>query len=237
MKLSAPIFRLKKQARALSRAENIPLHEALNRIAKHEGFESWSLLSARMRPGLTASRLLDQFSPGDLILLAARPNQGKTVLGLSLIAEAARQDIPCTFFSLYLTEKDTRHHLRELDVNHAISGGLVTIDTSDEISAPYIIEQTEHGPSGTLIVIDYLQILDQRRDTPMLDDQLKMLKAFGKKSGAIIVLLSQVNRRYDLTSKRLPDLSDIHLPNPVDLEIFSKTCFLNKGAIELNDAA
>ena len=47
-RLSAPIFRLKKQARTLSRAESIPLHEALNRIANAEGFKTWSLLSATM---------------------------------------------------------------------------------------------------------------------------------------------------------------------------------------------
>ena len=34
-------------SRLLSRDENIPLHEALNRIAAQEGFGGWSLLAAK----------------------------------------------------------------------------------------------------------------------------------------------------------------------------------------------
>jgi hypothetical protein len=46
MKLSAPIYHLKRKAKLLSPEENIPLHEALDRIASQEGFGGWSLLAA-----------------------------------------------------------------------------------------------------------------------------------------------------------------------------------------------
>lgn len=49
MSLSAPIYRLKHQAKRLSREARIPLNQALDRIAKGEGFQSWSLLVARNR--------------------------------------------------------------------------------------------------------------------------------------------------------------------------------------------
>ena len=39
MKLSAPIHHLKRRARTLSRGEGIPLNQALNRIARQEGFQ------------------------------------------------------------------------------------------------------------------------------------------------------------------------------------------------------
>ena len=52
MKLSAPLYHLKRKAKLLSRAENIPLHEALDRVARQEGFGGWSLLAAKV----TASR-------------------------------------------------------------------------------------------------------------------------------------------------------------------------------------
>ncbi|RMB04577.1 hypothetical protein [Eilatimonas milleporae] len=38
MKLSAPVFRLKRRARTLAREEKIPLHQALDRLARREGF-------------------------------------------------------------------------------------------------------------------------------------------------------------------------------------------------------
>lgn len=44
MNLSAPINELKRKAKLLGRSEGIRLNQALNRIAKEEGYSSWSLL-------------------------------------------------------------------------------------------------------------------------------------------------------------------------------------------------
>ena len=51
-----------------------------------------------------------------------------------------------------------------------------------------------------------LQILDQRRDTPPLAQQLAELKAFA-----------------------LPRLEDLRLPNPVPLDLFDRAGFANAG--------
>jgi hypothetical protein len=48
MKLSAPVHRLKRLAKELSRSNKMPLHAALDRIAQGEGFASWSLLASRL---------------------------------------------------------------------------------------------------------------------------------------------------------------------------------------------
>jgi hypothetical protein len=88
MRLSAPIYRLKRQAKALSRHKKIPLNEALNSVARDEGFSSWSLLAAQASSTAPSRELYTRLSPGDLVLLGARPGHGKTVLGLELIVEA-----------------------------------------------------------------------------------------------------------------------------------------------------
>jgi len=44
MNLSAPINQLKNRAKKLRRSEDIPLNQALARIAKEEGYSSWGLL-------------------------------------------------------------------------------------------------------------------------------------------------------------------------------------------------
>lgn len=82
MKLSAPIFLLKRNARLLSRQEKIPLHDALDRTARSEGSESWSLLAAKAAMDGPAGKLFSQLQPGDLVLIAARPSQSKTSLGI-----------------------------------------------------------------------------------------------------------------------------------------------------------
>ena len=70
MKFTAPIFILKQQAKALSRKEKIPLHQALDRIASREGFNAWSLLAAKAASDRPSEKFLDQLSPGDLALVA-----------------------------------------------------------------------------------------------------------------------------------------------------------------------
>ena len=90
MKLSAPVYRLKRRARLLSRQESIPHHAALDRIAVGEGFGNWSLLAARMAAASPARTLLRHLRPGDLLLVGARPGHGKTLFGLELAVEAMK---------------------------------------------------------------------------------------------------------------------------------------------------
>jgi hypothetical protein len=47
MELSAPIHVLKRKAKLLARASGKPLNQALDEIARREGFRSWSLLAQR----------------------------------------------------------------------------------------------------------------------------------------------------------------------------------------------
>lgn len=50
-------------------------------------------------------------------------------------------------------------------------------------------------------------------------------------------MMSQIDRRFELTDKRVPDLSDVRLPNPIDLSLFDKTCFLHEGDVHFEVAA
>ena len=77
MRLSAPIYHLKRQAKRLSREAGIPLHDALDRVAATEGFSAWSMLAAKAAALTPASRLFPQFRPGDLVLVGARPARAR----------------------------------------------------------------------------------------------------------------------------------------------------------------
>ena len=53
------------------------------------------------------------------------------------------------------------------------------------ISAGYLIAALASAPRGTLVVIDYLQLLDQKRDLPgPWMTQVKALKAFASEQGS-----------------------------------------------------
>lgn len=100
MRFSAPVFRLKRRACQLSRDESIPLHRALNQVARAERAGSWSALTARLAADRPAPRIIRQLRTGDLLLLVARPGQGKTMLALELLLEATMRGQMTCFFTL-----------------------------------------------------------------------------------------------------------------------------------------
>lgn len=183
MKLSAPVYHLKRKAKALAREENIPLHEALDRLARQEGCKDWSLLAARLAALPPAAKLLEQLAPGDLLLIGARRGQGKTLLSLELAVEAMKNGNRAAFFTLEETQKDILYRFHALGVASSQFESLFEFDGSEGISADYIMRRLALAPRGTLAVIDYLQILDHRRESPELSVQVGDLSGFARDRG------------------------------------------------------
>lgn len=234
MQLSAPVYRLKRQAKLLSRAEGIPLHEALDRIAVREGFARWSLLAAHLAATAPANTLLNRLAPGDLLLLGARPGQGKTQLSLELAVEAMKSGHQGVFFTLEYSTADIFNLFTRIGEDPAAFRNAFEFDASDAISAEYIMARLATMPAGTVVVIDYLQLLDQKRENPELMVQVRALKAFAKERGLLMVFLSQIDRTFDASAGVCPGLDDVRLPNPLDLKLFNKACFLHEGELTLS---
>ncbi len=231
MKLTAPIYHLKRKAKALSREHSIPLSAALDRIAKAEGCDSWSLLAARHVAASPAKALYQQLKHGDLLLIGARPGLGKTLMALELAAEAMRAGESSSVFTLEYNERQVFDRFRALGADPAQYGALFAFDCSDAISADYIIAKLASAAAGTLVVIDYLQLLDLRRASPPLAEQVAALKLFAREKGLILVFVSQISRAYEQRDKSFPTLDDVRLPNPVNLTLFDRTCFLNDSGV------
>jgi hypothetical protein len=228
MRLSAPIYHLKRQAKLLSRQSKIPLHEAQNRIARENGFAAWSLLMSR-RPA-TPTALLPRLENGDMLLIGARPGQGKTTLGLQLLQDALCDGRRAVFFTLEYSEREATERLRAL--NSAIEA-VPEVVASDDICAGVIVDYLANATPGTVAVIDYLQILDQQRTKPALADQLQVLQWFAQQRGVIFGFISQIDRGFDPEGDKLPGMEDVRLPNPVPLGLFTKTWFLHGGEVRL----
>lgn len=234
MKLSAPIHRMKSDARRLARDERLPLHTALDRIAKREGFPRWSLLVSSLPA--SAGSIHADLVPGDMLLVGARPGHGKTLMGLKLAVEAMKGGDRAYFFTLEYAVADVLERLRAIGAEPERYADRLVVDTSEDIGADHVIAALGEAPRGTLAVIDYLQLLDQRRDKPALAEQLRRMKAFASRRGVILVFLSQIDRTYDAGAKACPEIGDVRLPNPVDLMLFDRTCFLNQGSVRFSAA-
>lgn len=231
MKLSAPIPRLKHKAKLLARESGVRLAAALDRVAVGEGFAAWSHLSASAADASPAVRLFGRLSPGEMALIGARPGAGKTLLGLGLLAEAMKRGARGMFFTLEYTEAQVIERFRSLGHETTGFGPLFKLDSSDGINADRIAATLGDAPAGTLAVIDYLQLLDQKREHPPLQAQVSALRKLAQAKGLILVFLSQIDRSYDPAQKSFPDLGDVRLPNPLDLGLFDKAFFLQGGAM------
>lgn len=235
MKFSAPIFRLKRRAKLTAREAGLPLHLALDRIAREEGYRNWAQLASAGATADPAKRIFDQLHPGDMLLLGGRPGHGKTELGLDLAIEAARTEKRSFFFTLEENEASILTRARRLNTESENTLSHLVIDASDDICANYIIDRVEQTSGHAFVVVDYLQILDQKRSKPELAVQLDHLKKFAVSRPSTIVTLSQIDRAFELTSKRVPDLSDVRLPNPVDLALYTKACFVHDGEVTVQE--
>ena len=226
MRLSVPIYQLKRRAKLIARLEKIPLHEAQNRIAREEGFRTWSALSARAAANAPSFALLPKLAEGDMLLLGSRPGHGKTLMSLQLLLDAVRNGRRAVFFTLEYGDRDAMQRIRSLDSEVSHTPEIVT---SSDISADFIVRHLSGSPRGTVAVIDYLQILDQQRSKPPLWDQISMLQDFARESGAILAFVSQIDRSFDPERDSVPGLKDVRRPNPIPEGLFSKACFLHAG--------
>ena len=165
MHLSAPIFRLKRDAKRLARPEGIALSRALDRLAAKEGFQGWSHLAARHASKSPADSVITTLSPGDLVLIAARPGHGKTLLAFELLARAGTLNRRGALFTLDYHERDVADRFR--DIGREPDRDLI-VDASDDISADTIIARLKTLQMPTLFVVDYLQLLDQKMQQPAI---------------------------------------------------------------------
>lgn len=179
------------------------------------------------------------FHPSELIILAARPSQGKTALSLNMAVHAATHGVPVGIFSLEMSRDQLAQrllsshshvdshrlrtgHLTEEDWQR-ISRGLVTLS-----EAPIYIDDTPNLSVMELrsrarrmkaehdiqfLVVDYLQLMHTRGRAESRQQEIseisRSLKALARELEVPVLALSQLSRAVEQRTDRRPQLSDL----------------------------
>lgn len=226
MKLSAPIHILKAEAQKLKKEKSITNTEALDLIAKREGYDSWSLLQSKKDDLFPKNydEILGFFNPGDIVLIGASPSKGKTIFTIGFFVQAIQKQTSKSFcFSFSETHNEIINRMNCYDQSIGEKSQYFELDYSSDINADYIIEKTKKTISkGSLIVVDYLQLLDVKMSNPPLQIQIEKLKNYAKEKECVVIFISQLNKDVENRSEQKPVMEDVSLPNTVELKFFNK---------------
>lgn len=168
----------------------------------------------------------------DLILLASRPTMGKTTLALNIASNLINENIPTLIFSLDISKEQAVNRIitsrslitldkirtRKLNVEEWTTLGQVFNNITNAnlyISKPTkpTIEKIENvcrnmkkEKNIDLVIIDYLQLLDNNLE---MAEIIKRLKALGKELDIAILVLSQLSLETKQRTNHRPLLSDL----------------------------
>lgn len=236
------------------------LEEAEQRIFKLSeekninGAESVALVVARIREeqeliregkkspyGITTGLIkLDETTRGwkkkELIVLAARPGQGKSALALQCARRAAEANIPVAFFSLEMSSDELTNRLIASVGSFSLSvfqNG--KIEESECIRAQNAVAKLpiliRDAPAITplelraearklkamfgvgLVVVDYMQLMEAGRNFDSREREIsyisRSLKSIAKELDIPVIALSQLNRGVEYRASKVPELSDL----------------------------
>lgn len=186
---------------------------------------------------------LDKITGGwqipDLVIIAARPSMGKTVVGLAIAKEAAQKfKRPVGFFSLEMSKRQIMQRMiafdSEIDLDNIIRGTtsdyqfkVITETTNGLATTPLYIDDTagisilelrakarrmKHEYKIEMIVVDYLQLMkgdDSGNREQEIASISRGLKGIAKELSIPVIALSQLSRAVENRSDKRPQLSDL----------------------------
>ncbi len=195
------------------------------------------------------------FQSSDLIVIAARPGVGKTSLALNIAVNASvKHQNPVAIFSLEMSKQQLALRLLSMEarvrymsilrgylefaefqrLNKAasiIQNAPIIIDDKPAISMLEIRAKARRLKAENklkLLIIDYLQIMEQPRESESTQAAIAALsgslKALAKELDVPVLLLSQLNREGERRDFKRPQLSDLRgsgaIEQDADLIIF-----------------
>jgi replicative DNA helicase len=187
--------------------------------------------------GVIDKRLMG-LQKSDLLILAARPAQGKTTYAINVAAQVAKKKHTIIFsmemsapqiseklFSMngvLMTSLKSGKYVDDSESSMMASAGVkvvglnMTIDdrpalTPQQVRAKCLRLKRKHGELG-LIVVDYLQLMRVNKSEGRVNEITQIsgaLKALAKEMNCPVIALSQLNRSVESRTNKRPVMSDL----------------------------
>jgi replicative DNA helicase len=206
----------------------------------------------------------DQMTSGlqrqDLVIIAARPSQGKTALALNIAQYAAKNGNVVGIFSLEMSAEQLvsrllcsearvdAHRLRTGYLNRSEWAKLADalrrlMDTQiyiDDAAAQSVLEmrakcrrlKAEHGLD--MLIVDYIQLMAGRGRFESRQQEVSLisrdLKNLAKELNIPVVALSQLSRAPELRSEHRPQLSDLRESGSLEQDA-DVVCFIYREEV------
>lgn len=188
-------------------------------------------------PGLT--EMLNGFQGSDYYILAARPSEGKTALGLEIARQASKhapvlfvsREMPASALAERMMSRDAQVNSQLLRSGYMsddarrkvhVSAGCVkslpvSFDersvTADDVRAS--VRKAVRTKGVKLVVVDYLQLIDPPRGirAESRDERVtqtsRLMKRIAVEHNIAMLVLAQLNRALDARGDKRPQLSDL----------------------------
>jgi replicative DNA helicase len=216
----------------------ISIHKAVGQTLDTitESVKRGNRITGKPSGWLSIDTALGGWNAGDMVVMAARPGQGKTALGLTFVYEFAKLGGKALFIGLEMSNDQLakrflsllvdmpnwkirnaslrEHELTNLcEVANSTQVDFFIDDDADctiqQIKAKAKIHKARHGLE--LLVIDYIQLIKgtkQNREQEIAEIS-RNLKLLAKELGITVIVLAQLSRKCEERADKRPLLSDI----------------------------
>ncbi len=175
--------------------------------------------------------------PGQLVIVAARPSVGKTVVGCNIAAHVAAIGTPVLFFTMEMSRREiaarilaarsgvtvqamragtsARQDWQQMsDATAASSNWRLFIDDTAAVTVAYVrakARRTQRTHGLGLVVIDYLGLMRGKGDNRAQEvgSISRGLKALAKELQVPVIALAQLNRATETRTDKRPTLADL----------------------------
>ena len=224
---------IKENAQSISEIAELRVKE-LQEISKNENKQVSGVPSGFMK----IDRITSGWQKTDLIIIGARPSQGKTMFGLAFSRIPAMLGMKVLFYSIEMSKRQICDRLFAMEtgiengyfrtgnldldswkkVDEAIakfeSMGLYIDDSSGltcvDFRAKSKLFKQKHNIE--LIIVDYLQLMvaPGTKDREQEISKIsRTLKSVAKELAVPVIALAQLNRSVEYRSSKIPQLSDL----------------------------